>query len=269
MITPVSKSQLDHVVLLLPYRDIIDPPSWITDHFTISPGGVHADGKTENKLIFFEDGTYLELIAFIHDDEARRRGHWWDKPFGIVDYALTSSAPLDHAALNDRLEKTGTGISYKAPQEGGREKPDSGILVQWEVTFPQGAPRGALPFWCHDITPREWRVPVENNSKGVSHPCGAKGISCVHVELPSEQISSINSAIVAITDSDLGESMQLHKIRSPRLVEGLREPCIALQETFDSEGADMLLTLVCQRGAPQPLSIRRQYEHGVVSIALI
>jgi hypothetical protein len=39
--------QLDHIVILLPYTDIVNPPSWITDCFTISPGGRHGDNKTE------------------------------------------------------------------------------------------------------------------------------------------------------------------------------------------------------------------------------
>lgn len=72
--------QLDHVVLLVPYEDVVNPPSWVTDNFIINPGGTHADGKTENKLVLFADGTYLELIAFINDDAEKRRGHWWDKP---------------------------------------------------------------------------------------------------------------------------------------------------------------------------------------------
>ena len=69
-------AQLDHVILLLPYQDLLNPPSWLTSNFIVSPGGLHADGKTENRLVLFEDGTYLELIAFINDDPVRRQGHW-------------------------------------------------------------------------------------------------------------------------------------------------------------------------------------------------
>lgn len=70
-------AELDHVIMLLPYELVVKPPSWLTDHFVVSPGGVHADGKTENRLVLFQDGSYLELIAFIDDDPEKRRGHWW------------------------------------------------------------------------------------------------------------------------------------------------------------------------------------------------
>lgn len=36
----------------------------------------HGDNKTENKLIIFADGSYIELIAFIDDDPGLREGHW-------------------------------------------------------------------------------------------------------------------------------------------------------------------------------------------------
>lgn len=129
---PQIKTQLDHVVLLLPYKDIVNPPSWLTDEFTISEGGVHADGKTENKLVLFADGSYLELIAFINDDPKHREGHWWDKPYGVVDYALTTSDEGfgELAGIKERLSKTDTGIGYTDPKDGGRRKPN-GQELQW------------------------------------------------------------------------------------------------------------------------------------------
>lgn len=43
-----------------------------------------------SKLIVFQDGSYLELIAFIDDDPKHRVGHWWgDKGWGIIDFAFT------------------------------------------------------------------------------------------------------------------------------------------------------------------------------------
>lgn len=72
-----SAPQIDHIVLLLPYALVTSPPEWLTSAFTISPGGRHADNRTENRLILFADGSYLELIAFINDDPEKREGHWW------------------------------------------------------------------------------------------------------------------------------------------------------------------------------------------------
>ena len=37
-------AQLDHVVILLPYDYLSNPPNWLTDNFTISPGGTYSDG---------------------------------------------------------------------------------------------------------------------------------------------------------------------------------------------------------------------------------
>lgn len=51
--------------------------SYVQQALTDIAGGKHADGKTENKLILFRDGTYLELIAFVNDDPEKRKGHWW------------------------------------------------------------------------------------------------------------------------------------------------------------------------------------------------
>lgn len=119
---PPLKAQLDHVVLLLPYKDITQPPEWLTQHFTISPGGRHADGKTENRLVLFADGTYLELIAFVDDDPEKRRGHWWDRPFGVIDFALTTPDQEfgELSGITERLSHSGTQISYAAPKEGGK-----------------------------------------------------------------------------------------------------------------------------------------------------
>lgn len=67
---------LDHIIVLVPYATLRSPPAWITENFTLAPGGRHADGKTENRLICFQDGSYLELIAFVGDDPKLREGHW-------------------------------------------------------------------------------------------------------------------------------------------------------------------------------------------------
>jgi hypothetical protein len=66
---------LDHIIILLPYSKLLALPAWIPKNFAVTPGGRHADGKTENRLICFEDGTYVELIAFIGDDPKLREGH--------------------------------------------------------------------------------------------------------------------------------------------------------------------------------------------------
>ncbi|KAK1085321.1 hypothetical protein LTR33_002165 [Friedmanniomyces endolithicus] len=202
---PTHTTQLDHVILLVPYKTLHTPPPWLTSNFTLSPGGIHADAKTENRLILFADGTYLELIAFIDDDPSKRKGHWWDKPFGIVDFALTT--PKDHkfdlAGLRERLEGSASGVGYAEPVAGGRRRED-GLEVEWEVTFPVGAERGEVPFWCHDVTARERRVAITEGS--TKHPCRAVGMSRVTVEVDPGSVERVGSALAAITDGSRRDS---------------------------------------------------------------
>lgn len=178
---------LDHIIILLPHKDVLSPPSWLTDAFTITPGGRHADNKTENKLIIFKNGTYIELIAFLDDSPNSRENHWWgDKDYGFIDWALTSSDPRDVEAVRSRLEKLNhqesLPVSYGTAQEGGRRRAD-GQEVKWKVTFPSGdVKRGEVPFWCHDFTPRELRVPVDEGA--TTHPCGAVGVAEVCLAVP-------------------------------------------------------------------------------------
>jgi hypothetical protein len=168
---------LDHVVILLPHKDIVNPPKWLTDHFKIMPGGIHAGGQTENKLIIFRDGSYIELISFVNDDPKHRTGHrWGDKKFGIIDFALSSQEDADesYASLKDRLAKAEVGIKYEQPEAGGRTR-DDGQVLKWKVTIPATPTlRGEAPFFCHDITPRDLRVPFSEES--TSHPSGAYGV---------------------------------------------------------------------------------------------
>ncbi|CZS96014.1 hypothetical protein WAI453_009708 [Rhynchosporium graminicola] len=138
-------AHLDHVIVLVPYASLANPPAWISENFTITPGGQHADGRTENRLICFRDGSYVELIAFVNDDAKNREGHvWGDRQFGIIDFALTHSTG-DASALFSELEKRleavkwkdgEVKVAYEPPKAGGRTRPD-GIDVRWTVTQPK------------------------------------------------------------------------------------------------------------------------------------
>ncbi|KAI0145229.1 glyoxalase-like domain-containing protein [Xylariaceae sp. FL1272] len=223
--TPI-KGYLDHVVVLIPYDMLINPPAWITDNFTLSPGGRHAGNETENKLVLFQDGTYLEFIAFINDDPQKRKGHWWDKPYGVVDFALTTKPdePLDHEALEKRMADLHTPIRYGAPQTGGRAT--GGKEIKWQVTFPEGTERGTLPFWCEDITPREWRVPLTDEN--TTHPCGALGMAGLGIYTKGNRSSRLAKAAKAVVG--LENEVETHyermivKLRAPNEVHDLHDP---------------------------------------------
>ncbi|KAK3060407.1 hypothetical protein LTS18_008599, partial [Coniosporium uncinatum] len=176
--TSTALPLLDHTIILIPYAHLLHPPPWLTQHFTITPGGTHADGKTANSLILFKDGSYIELIAFVDDDPECKDGHWWgNRKEGVIDFALTTtgSAATDvMGAVNARLEGAGLGpaarggLRYADPVRGGRTRPD-GEVMEWEVSFPVpvtagegegsggggGVTRGEVPFWCHDVSDRE------------------------------------------------------------------------------------------------------------------
>lgn len=204
---------LDHIIVLIEYEELISPPSWITDNFTLTPGGRHGDNKTENKLICFQDGSYIELISFIDNSKAHRSGHWWgDREYGVIDFAFThsdGSSASHFSELSSRLDRLhvdqekdrNVKVEYASPQEGARLRPD-GKEVKWEVTFPvvdTGYKRGELPFFCHDVTDRSLRVPGEK--KNVEHPCGAYGLLEMSIFVPEDRLGGLKKAYAAILDT--------------------------------------------------------------------
>ncbi|GJN89814.1 hypothetical protein Rhopal_002803-T1 [Rhodotorula paludigena] len=187
---------LDHVIILVPHDVLHNLPTSLTSAFTVTPGGTHADGLTENKLVIFEDGAYLELIAFVPGVEpSKRDSHWWGrKQAGIIDFALTSPAVLERFPS-----------SYNPPVAGGRQRPD-GEEVKWVVTFPKPTfERGAIPFWCHDTTPRELRVP--NDAAKTTHPSGATGVAGLTVRIPAEAYDEAVKAYVELLGTP-GEAVE-------------------------------------------------------------
>ncbi|TVY47064.1 hypothetical protein LOCC1_G002968 [Lachnellula occidentalis] len=210
-------SHLDHIIILIPHAHLIDLPAWLTENFTITSGGRHADNKTENKLICFKDGSYIELISFINDDPVLREGHWWGKKtFGIIDFAFTSKgrggggAEENYEPVSKRLEEVKwedgeEEVRYQRPVEGGRKR-DDGVDVKWQVTFPvvsDGYQRGELPFFCHDITDREVRVPFSKEC--VTHPSGAYGIQRLAIFVPRKRAKALEKAYAAILGVDSEE----------------------------------------------------------------
>jgi hypothetical protein len=175
--SPSPTQSLDHLVLFLP----CDPttslpliPPFLTQNFTLTPGGVHADGITSNTLILLADGCYIELISFI--DPGQSAEHWWGPNASFVgwkDWCLTNELTPE-----ENYEHVGEGEGYAEPVRGGRKKAD-GVDVWWAVTFPKGekggqVARGRVPFFCHDVTPRSVRVPIDKEK--TTHSCGAVGV---------------------------------------------------------------------------------------------
>jgi hypothetical protein len=159
---------LDHVVLVT--LDLASTVAeWRQRGFSVHMGGAHAGGLSENALVGFADGSYIELFAFV--DLARARGvHQWasvaERGGGWADFALASNDLVhDTAALGDLV----TGPIG----DGGRTRPD-GLRIAWRSAR-LAAP---LPFLIQDVTARELRVP---SGEAARHANGTTGIATVVV----------------------------------------------------------------------------------------
>ena len=162
--------QLDHVVLAV--HDLVHASEdFCTLGFTVTPGGQHAGRSSRNALVAFEDGTYLELIAWRTPAPEER---WWNtlqlSGDGLVDHALlpTSIGPALAAAQMRGLD------GLRGPFPGGRARPD-GTLLEWETARHDTAD---VPFLCADLTSRALRVP---SGAARQHANGVTGIASVAV----------------------------------------------------------------------------------------
>jgi hypothetical protein len=262
-------AKLDHIVLLLSTPDFENPPPWLSDNFTIIEGGTHTGQSSRNKLIFFKDGTYLELFNWFDvpprpDDEKQPMRVWGQKKPGLIDFALTSTgSPEEYVdALNQRFEGNELGVAYQQPVVGGRKRAD-GLDVKWKVSRPkfdtashtpnhEFFPGGRLdaPFFCHDVTERSVRV-LFDDEKATTHPCGAIGISEVHVLVPQRELNgyvSLYRAICNAEDKNDGSDIRIGTtvsrdetstlaIRAPEDMSRIRERGVGISDIVISTGA--------------------------------
>ncbi|MBS0450621.1 MAG: VOC family protein [Proteobacteria bacterium] len=160
---------LDHVVIAVASLE-----QAVADYqragFTVIAGGRHPGRNTANALVVFEDGSYLELIAYSAPSPEER---WWRvldaAGEGFVDFALLPT-DIDAAVAQARQR----GLSELTAVPGARNRPD-GVRIAWSSARQQ---RHDLPFLCADITPRALRVPEGDVRR---HANGALGISRVQV----------------------------------------------------------------------------------------
>lgn len=126
--------------------------------FTVVPGGQHPVGS-HNALISFQDGSYLELIAFYREAVDHR---WWNalsKGERLVDFCLqTDDLRADTKTLK------GNGVAINDPVPWSRKRPD-GYELKWLLSLATGTHRGVAPFLIEDLTPRTERVPQEFKHK--------------------------------------------------------------------------------------------------------
>lgn len=243
----MSQTQVDHIVLLLSAHDFENLPTWLTNNFTIMDGGTHSKGTSQNKLILFQDGTYLELFSWIDPQPEGVEPHadfpsWSDKPEGyIIDWALTGDdAHSKFDAVMTRLKEMlaqgeELNVTYDQPLAGGRKRKD-GIELRWVTSRPRklrvtsDQPMPSVPFFCHDISPRVLRVPYAEGSMPnwkelVNHPCGAIGVASIEIEAAKLSIAAVASLYTAILGSEAegnsGGDMYTFPISSPEQARNL------------------------------------------------
>ncbi len=160
-------SAIDHVVCVV--SDLALVAQGLREAgFNVVPGGRHPIG-TENCLIPFADGTYIEVVGFREKNTSHR---WWpllERGGGLVDICGTSDdVSADVAAFR------AAGIPYTDPRELGRVRPD-GYELKFSVANPTEHV-GVINFLCQDLTPRSERVPPARN-----HANGTVGLERVIV----------------------------------------------------------------------------------------
>lgn len=159
--------------------------------FTVMPGGRHDALPTENALVAFADGSYLELLAC---RDAATRGELralaasdaWAAHLhgasaiarrflprlagadGVGDAVVCGEKLARFAAESRRREYVFTG-----PVAMQRERPGAEALA-WQLLLPA---EDAIPFLIEDRTPRAWRVP--GDAAAVTHANGATGVASV------------------------------------------------------------------------------------------
>ena len=153
--------------------------------FTVIGGGAHEGDPTENALIPFADGSYLELIAFrrrttrtllallarlrlveraVRAPLARRFAVRAARGPGLIDLALgvDALAPVIETARR-------SGLTVDGPVAGRRAAADGSPIV-WELGVPR---EDELPLLIADVTPRQLRVAAP----GIMHANGVTGVT--------------------------------------------------------------------------------------------
>jgi hypothetical protein len=144
---------VDHALFAWPDHDEVLAAS---EAVGLNPtfGGVHDGGETQNSLVAFPDGSYLELLA------PTTAGTEPDRWAGLVDHWRGPEHWCIRADVRSLLSRTiAAGAPVDGPHPGSRDRPD-GPRAEW-LTGSYGPTdlRGALPFAIADRTPPDFRVP--------------------------------------------------------------------------------------------------------------
>jgi len=175
---------IDHIVIAVHDLDkAID--TYRNLGFTVVEGGRHPVGSY-NALIGFQDGSYVEIIAFYEESPNHA---WWDllhkRGGGLVDFCMqTNDIRADYQQFKD------LGVEMTDIVDLGRARPD-GYYLEWINNKTLGKYQGIVPFIIEDKTPREERLPKET-----VHDNGVTGIHTLtlisrDITLPKQVMGSV------------------------------------------------------------------------------
>jgi hypothetical protein len=226
---------IDHLVVVV--KDLVQATGDYEQlGFTVVPGGQHPVGS-HNALISFQDGSYLEIIAFYRDAVDHR---WWDplsKGERLVDLCFQTD---DLRGDTEKLRAAGVAINNPVPWS--RKRPD-GYELKWLLSLATGDHRGVAPFLIEDVTPRSERIPHQFH-----HQNGVGGISKVTVAVG--ELAPIEKWYHALLGAD-GQNI---------VDQGLQGDGLAFQvgphvvEFLSPRSADSPLTDWLRRFGPSPYS---------------
>ncbi|KAF4604263.1 hypothetical protein EYR40_001444 [Pleurotus pulmonarius] len=253
-----STNTIDHIVHLSHPGALDETISRFRElGFNVIPGGTHADGLTSNALVIFEDGTYLELLNFVKPaasyppgspEREKRDSHpWAPKNPGWIDFAFLGTGKDKHSGgsgvISEIINARSNDVRYLDEVAGGRETP-AGKILKWLITSPaKQHGRGVLPFFCGDVTPREWRVPV--TQENTAHPNTAKGVAYIvllvsndDLTLLSRQVTTIIGAPANHVDDELSWSLETIRSAGPGGQLRLRSPKTEEEHSFLDSNID-------------------------------
>lgn len=212
--------KIDHVVIAV--RDLeAASAAYKKLGFHIQAGGTN--GPTENALIVFEDGSYIELISLIggldrlivralkssgllrllsivRPKQRYRFLEWFTHEGRICDWCIE---PTNMLKLKLDFDARGTRMSEMVEYTRLR---NDGVEVNWFLVAPFNV---RSPFFIHDVSPRTTRVPYVASG---SHPNGARGIhalTCGEFEILNQTGANEDTrALFDITQDFTGASVR-------------------------------------------------------------
>jgi hypothetical protein len=234
---------IDHAVVLV--SDLAQAiRRWQHDGFTVTPGGVHADGITHNALVCFGDGSYIELLAFLKPPPAAHRWARLNGFWGPIDYVI-ASGDIDATVRDLRAQA----LPYGDVIDGGRARPD-GVLLQWRSAFPADRNAG-LPFFIQDITRRPLRVPAGD---ATLHDNAASGIVQLRVDV--QDVGAATARFDALFGkADEQPHARVYRLQGSRIMVNAPAAGSAEAQYIERRGAGPVAITI---GAPIPIIIKSE-----------